>query len=1118
MSSFLKEKEVVGMSFDGEVRLAAFHDGMYAFVTSKEVLYSFDTISLQKIVFDPPDKSIKSSITSIALSPSHDLIALGFLDGSIQTYQLPNPKPYKVISKARKGGGIIGMQFINQSLLLFFDMGSNIVVYDTAMSVNLFKAFTKEKIIGTLASPGISLTTPPIYRNTSASTPKPSAKCTNLSFQNSFVLVTAGNTILGQYINDEFKVLSNFENGSAYVDFIVVNETTMLFALFSNTQLNIYSVKFGVAPEIIKTYQIEESCALLSFLNEKMIAIVTTDDKCIYLMIDDGSQTKFSIKSSGLSLHTGDCFSVFSEGKVFQNFLPTFQDNFDDYRNADNLEEARQLCLRAFEGESSVCIGLPTNPSQRFLVVQSQFMSFFEQSFREQVEKGQNLEQLIDKGIKISQDMKCNDWITTKLFQIFKDEGKESVYFKRILELDPKAEKFFYTTEFFTSLIAQKNNNDIFDFIKMLPEKVAPHALVLKYAIEKKNIEFALSVCMDRLKDIISAVNILFNEKMFSRVIEFLTKYIVEQEGETCNYPLQLISWVLSHSKEGTPFPRVSTLLKAQGKNLAYFDNMHQYILKHGKPITLDTFMNTLIMIVTSEKLGFKSKIFVLATNIFLENNVKIMGSTLKVLLTSSFSTEFADPDQREKVILCLMERGYLDKMMDTLMPICESFNFKTARGQIMLKGKKYEAAIKEMLEDPATDVYTFINNMLDKEPECKPTIKKALEDNATLLFIKDSKQFVDLVFKHFNDMILTITQLISDPKIVNAYLHQLLTDPRTNTIEIPAELSDQYIQFICNYYPNDVLDFLRSRKDAVLTDYQKACRENNILDALVYIDEETMNLNAMSNDIVDLISELGIKFADGLVSKSIAASKFDFIIEMLKAIVTKFPRDQLTEQMLLSSIKALAVPLFAIGNSTEGKDERAPIVRTAMHRIVNVSTGIIKFDKILKFLVDELAELKFIEAKETLTSVINDYTYDIDSDIALAQLFEEDEAHAYEDFIIANMKGFEYKSTTCCTCHKRLDDGGNQVRFFKCGHVFHDKEPCLTRDICPICFAEERLDEKNEAKNGNMGRLDSIIKRKLSRFEADIVRQPTANSMYFDDAEGEVVMDPPTATELPLE
>jgi tetratricopeptide (TPR) repeat protein len=734
--------------------------------------------------------------------------------------------------------------------------------------------------------------------------------------------------------------------------------------------------------------------------------------------------------------------------------------------------------------------------------------------------RGEKLEELIDQCIKISNDMKCIDWVTTKLLQIFKDEEKENVYFKKILELDPNADKFLYTTEFFTSLINQKDIDDVFSFIKKLPATIAPPALVLKFAVEKGNIDFALEICLDIMHDIISAVNILFNEKNFEKVIEYLTKYITEQEDEKRKYPLQLISWVLSHSKEGTPFPRVSALLNHDSKKLDYFDNIYQYILKHGQPITLDTFMNVLIMIVTCEKLGYKHKLFTLATNIFIENNVKLMGSTLKVFLTSSFSEEFAEPDQREKLLLILLERGYLDKMTDTLMTICESFNFRTARGQIMLKGKKYEAAIKEMLEDPTADVYEFINSMLAKEPECKPTIKKAIETDATLLLIKDLMKFFELIYNHFNEMLLVVPRLLSDPKIVNTYIRQILTDPRTSSTEIPSDLSDQYIQFICNYYPNDVLPFLRSRKDVVLTDYLKICKEKNILDALVYIDEETMNLGALNDDIINLIDEVCMMYVDGAISESIGISKLNFIIDILNKIVTKNPNDKTTEQILLSSIKAIAVPLFAVGNlKEEEKNERAPLLRNTLHKIVTITTNIIKFDKILKFLIDELAELNFGEARETLTSVITDYTYDVDSDISLAQLFKEDEAHAYENYVITNLQGFKYNQITCCSCQKRLDiDGALPVRFFKCGHTFHNNAPCLTRDICPVCFAEERLDEVKEDKADDTKHLDIIIKRKLSRFEVNISQELVVNSMIFDDTEGEVVMDPPTATELPLD
>ena len=1135
--SSLKEKEIVGLSFSGEVKLAKFHDDVYVFVTNDDILFSYDTITLKKTIYDPPDKSIKSSITTVALNPSHDVIAVGFLDGSIQLYEFGTPKPSRVLSKARKSGGILGMQFINQTVLVFFDTSNNVLSYDTQLSVqNLFKSFSKEKPIASLSSPGVFILVPPIYRNTSSTTPKPSSKCTMPLFHDTLLLITVSNTALAQYADDQFQILAQFNYGGAVVDFQQIDESTLLIGLFSNSELNIFTCRYKEQPVLIKNYKIDVSCQNLFFINEKMICLMTSDNEYIYVMIDDGTQTIFKADHTGLAISIDEAFAVLSDSKIYQYFLPTFQDSFDTLRNADKLDEAKELCEKAIAGETSVCIGLPSNPSQRFLVVQQNFLGFFDQFIREKVSKENNenaLNKLIDQSITISENMHSLDWVTTKLLQIFKEEGKTVPYFKHLLTLDPNAQKFLYTQEFFNELILQKATKQIFTFIQQLPETIAPSALALKYAVDNKEYDLALDFYINRLHDIISCINLLYDIKKFKEMYDnYLMKYIEAQNEDDSLFKLtiKIISWLFAFSKEQNTFPRIVEIIKAlNSKKLEIFDKIYNFLQKYQQPFDLSVYFSCLITLYVSinPKDGFNNPLFILADTILIENDVKLSTQAFKLILKFCFSKSHPEPDTREKTLLSLMNRHLLDQMMDQLMPICESLNFNTAKSEIMVRAKKYDTAIQEMLSDESTDVYGFIIKLLTEDfAAAQNSIKTAIENNAPLLLIKDPKQFFELIFKFFPDMLIPVITLLGDKQMQNVFLREILTDERTrNNAQISKELIQQYFEFICTYYPEDVLDFIRNKSDINITEYIKPCRDQHVLDAIVFIDEETGNIQAIQKDLVDLVEETGLRFVEGNMTPHLTEKKLEFVQEMMKILMNKFSKDPTIEGLFLNIIKALAIPLFMVKDLPDTKEEgseqtireiRSSVLSQAMHKIVTIATNKIAFDKILRFLLKELSETRFGEARQTLMSVINDYAYDVDTDVALAQLFIEDESHGYENYIMNNIQGLHYDSVICGTCGKKLASSNQGVKIFKCGHSFHTN--CLMTDKCPICEGEKIGDESQEKNEKEEERkVKMVVGNKMKRYEMIMARSPELYEMDFFYPENDVIVETPTATSLPL-
>ena len=174
--------------------------------------------------------------------------------------------------------------------------------------------------------------------------------------------------------------------------------------------------------------------------------------------------------------------------------------------------------------------------------------------------------------------------------------------------------------------------------------------------------------------------------------------------------------------------------------------------------------------------------------------------------------------------------------------------------------------------------------------------------------------------------------------------------------------------------------------------------------------------------------------------------------------------------------------------------------------------------EMVVKTLLEELGEVRFGEAREALLSVINDFTYDIDSENALAQLFTEDEFHAFENYMISNGVGVQIHSDICGGCKKRLVSLNVPIVVFKCGHCFHNDPNCLKSNKCPICenIVSDEKDQLGKGKTNNKLTISHI-----ARFERSISLKPNSVSIDFYSPPTDKDQNPietPTATILPLE
>lgn len=1105
-SSILHEKEVIGANYEGEIKLGAYHDGLYVYVNNADKIYAFNTINLSKITFDPPDRSINSSITAVALSPSHEYIVVGFIDGSIQSYEYPNPKPQKVISKARNTA-ILGLTFVRENTLLFMEASNYVYTYE--FSKSLTALFNKEKVVCKLATQGLSMITPPIYRY---SPPTQNQKQSSYSicsvWDNVFILAMQENLKLLQYVEEVSVVHSFPEFPSAYVDILVEDESTLKLAIFSNSKATLIKFTRGKDPEISKSIDIEISPLQVSFLTESVLSVIDADHKCKFVNFQDGSIQETEIPHGGftISLEGTGGFVSFNGGKMYLYTLPSFVDKFDDIRNNDRFDEATVLCAAAIRGDSYACIGLPANAYQRELFVQTKFMEFFTNYMSIELFKSQNFDEIFDQCIKTATDMKSTEWITTKLLNIFKDEGKLPIYFKKIISLDPKASKFLYTREFFESLLENYDEPDIYDFISKLDISVSYSALVIKYAVKHNNIDFAFYIYVNYLKDIISGIQLYYNFEKYEEIVNKLKDIIPEDKG---NFANSLISWLFSFDKSTNTFPRLSCLIKKLPKDISYIKIIYKYISEKEKPFSIDTFFNSLVAIVSTEKLGYKHDLYKYLADLLIHNEIRLSHLTIAFFLGGIFTKDFAKPDIREQLLLKLIERKLIDNIASPLMDLCDTFDFKQAKGLLMIKGKRYDTVIAEMLKDPKADVFEFMNKMIKEDPGAINSIRNAIESFTDHLLAISYEKLFNLVSTNFTDLIPRIPTLAHDKMLINSYLRLVMNDPKTEKLKIGEKYLKSYAEYLCDYYPDDVLHFVRNQKDSAYIEILNPIKANNINDASAFIQFNIGELEGFAKAITDFLGETAILSIKNVIPTERVVSSTEFISEMCKKLVSKNASSELTKNLLLNLIKTTVLAIFGTSKlPDEDRRVKAPPFRALLLSLSTLAPNSFSFEELIKFLMSELCELELSDARTTIISVFNDYQYDVDSDKNLGELFSNDSRKAYEDYITLNVKGNIYRSVTCCTCKKRLTSGGSSIRVFPCGHVFHGAPPCLMKEQCPICTRDNVYAQVAKTDSNDNSLMERIVKRKVMKFENDIHSLPNI---------GEVICDETTLAETPV-
>lgn len=1106
--SNLQVKEIKGISFKNEIKFAVCHDEFYLFSDNRDNIYTFDSNTISNATLPPPDKKIRGNITSLDFSPSRKYAAVGYSDGGLQVFDLDTNKPYKLLSKPNNNH-VQNVMFYSDTFLL------------ATLSNGIFLAYkisfiTRDNVIIDFKSKPLGLYRPAIYRYVEGK--EKSSKIILPNFMDNFVVSTEKSLNFSLLSKDFVSSKSKYEIpiGNLIPCFYTVDSRTILMAVVYADKIEVYSIIYAESLQIKKQSTISTSYQLsfLSFLSSMIL--IGHDQNCQHFLmfsLDTNTSNELDSPISGFSIqgssNNGPVF--FKDSKLYRLSLQPFTSTIELYSDSvEDAEKAINFCKKAISNDPLATIGLPNNQNQRNLVIERSISQILANYLSDQLTKdASNASQIADNFIKISQDLNLNDWIINQAVPIFEEKGLIDLIIEKVIQADPTASLFTYNRKFVESIIrnAEKVNKEeengisVSNFLLALPNRILPPIEIIKFA-EKVGSNFLLAqVYAIRLGDIKSALKVLANADLFSNVC-----IIIIHNQDKISTSLR---WAFTFS-EGK-FPYLEKICRCKDANDVFQLFECTIDEKRGR-ISVNDYVNAMIQTLytlqkdkeNTENIEFINSYLAKMENMILQKRIRLLSSTLKCLVSIIFAKKLPENDTNkkryEKLLIYILSSDVPVQFKDHLLQLCGPFEFSEAKRRMEEGARKYESTIKENLFDPSKDVFNVINDMLYKAKSNKneltiaeTSIKNLMFSFAPIFIVKDVKQFSNLICTKFPESALAVIREVSDENMKNIFIRNLYESnakigANKDFLRLPSDMFLKYAFYLSNYYPKSVLNLIQLYQgtEIPLEELIPICEEHMIYDSLAFLHELTNDASKASDDIVNFQQTELLLFAQGKTDIQRGREVTSFIVRFVKERVKKKAILDETRKMSFQLVNAMLAPLYYLQKEFKETEKNEEIVKRTnfltsyLKEICSTVANVISYPALLEIFIHKFQELNFGYAKLALSTIMNDYAYDLDTTNAMCELYRQDEINDHSKFILNAIRGTENDGLVCNTCKKRLNGGMDQIQIFPCGHVFHRNFSCLPKQICPVCNPEERLDQDipPPTQSVNIGRSQ------LRRFE----------------------------------
>lgn len=786
--------------------IACNSSGLFLFSTANGTLHLFDAKSGTNFEITEP-RMTESRITCMGIPPSHAFIAVCYENGTILFYSLFDHKIIKSLTKFLDAK-VTHCTFVSDFEFVIFDSTLTLSLCKI-VSLSIFGYNVNLIKLGTFQNFANQLSSPAVYRAVDDH-PKDidtQSYCCAPKFGHLIGLSLCQKFILAE-ISPHFKILyetDNVDEGLEKPSFsFSLHDPDLLYVAYSsNGGINVLEVSQARKDnnahyflKVIYNHPIPSPATFVSFFSTSVIGVVHENfDITLFDFIhkDQPSLTQ-KCETKGLYFDDNNKLVVFSPHKIDAYYLSSFKSTFDLLKEHDQIDEIIELAKRVAQDDPKSIVGMSTDPKMRLFELERVMNDVLSEYARSKMTS--DAFTFSEEIVALMIELKNRQWVPNDGLTLFDERGYSKDFIEVVIEKDPDASKFNYNRAFVHKIFELGfEYNEVKAFLLCLPPKICKPKWLIKLSLEHNDIETATKVCIDKMCEPIIGLNLLealnkFEDipdafinpcfkgradmiewiltedsqtHQFSRFVkcvqvspEKMSEALKWMNGVAGNIQLNLYNAFVSRSnsdevrktiKQIYAFFTSNSNKSTQGIEDEFVENDS---INSIPKLTNEYYINAILTTFSDLSIDYKSKLFK-EIEFHLMNFCpeKLNKKSMNYIINSIFTSEFAEPDNREKLLCILLFTGtsFSAKFGQLFIPLCKQYRFDEALEFLYNKLHLYDELLKLTIYNKEfEESLSFIRSHYHEDEASKKSIEMVVVEYAPYFIEYDINKFINVL------------------------------------------------------------------------------------------------------------------------------------------------------------------------------------------------------------------------------------------------------------------------------------------------------------------------------------------------------------------------------------
>ncbi|NXK91631.1 VPS8 protein, partial [Formicarius rufipectus] len=418
---------------------------------------------------------------------------------------------------------------------------------------------------------------------------------------------------------------------------------------------------------------------------------------------------------------------------------------------------------------------------------------------------------------------------------------------------------------------------------------------------------------------------------------------------------------------------------------------------------------------------------------------------------------------ERQQVLLELLQAGGIVQFEESrLIQMAEKAEFYQICEFMYERQLRYDRIIGCYLRDPLRkeEVFNYIHNILSMpgySAEEKQLVWQEALDHMEELLVLSPGRAAELAAIHFSQHIESIVSNLQDHFLLFKFLKSLL-DPREGInqelIHLPPCITEQFIELLCQYSPDQVLETLRVLEYCRLEETIQITQKHQLHEASSYLLEKKGDIHGAFLVMLErLQSKLLILTQDD--ESSAEPSLLENIEDTLMKTIALCQRNshsldqQQREALWFPLLEAMMSPQKSSGSSQCRCSES---LKSLTMQVLNNMAAFIALPSILQRILQDpvYGKGKLGEIQGLVLGMLDTFNYEQTLLETTTSLLNHDLHWSLCNLRASVTRGLTPKQEYCCIClqqYKRRQETADEIIVFSCGHLYHSL--CLLSKEC---------------------------------------------------------------------